>query len=324
MRRAPEPTEAGLLGLRRFSFLPQSAAAPTRGPDMTVCIAAICEGEILLGASDRMITSGDVQFEPDEMKVRTLTSSIVVMFSGDAALHAEVAQSVKSEVMDRVHSEPETWLAVQEVAQLFVSHRNAVKMRRAEAAVLQPLGLTTESYLRGLHGFAEGMVKAIATDLVQYPMPYVSWIICGIDITGAHIYRVDHGALTCEDQVGFAAIGMGARHAESQLMSAEFSKRRSLAETLLLIYSAKKRAEVAPGVGSGTDLFTAGPGLGTVTPIAETVLLRVDAEYQKLRSGETAALEKAKTEMEEYVGQLRQGEEAVQSASGDALDDGES
>jgi len=51
---------------------------------MTVCIAAVCEGNILIGASDRMLTSGDIQFQPPTTKIYTFTTSINVMTSGDA------------------------------------------------------------------------------------------------------------------------------------------------------------------------------------------------------------------------------------------------
>jgi hypothetical protein len=42
---------------------------------MTVCIAARSNGPLLL-ASDRMLTAGDIQFEPPVRKLHMLTSSI--------------------------------------------------------------------------------------------------------------------------------------------------------------------------------------------------------------------------------------------------------
>lgn len=290
-------------------------------PSLTVCIAAICEDNIIIGASDRMITAGDIQFEPPARKAFGMTSSIAVMFAGDAALQIEVGQAVQLRVNAHIQAFPNVWLSVRELAQMFVEERNAVKLRRAEAAVLQPLGLTAETFRQGLHGFGPDLMKTVAADLVQFAMPYVGWIVCGIDDTGAHIYTIHDGALTCQDQVGFAAIGYGGRHAESQFMLAEHAKHRSIAETLLLIYTAKKRAEVAPGVGGGTDIFTAGPGLGTLTTVHETVQERVDAEYVRIRDGETQALNAAKLEMEAYVGELRQAQQATQVADGNTLGD---
>lgn len=288
---------------------------------MTVCIAAICEGSIVLGASDRMITAGDIQFEPPTQKVFGVTSSIAVMFAGDAALQSEVRQAVQGQINAHVRSFPNVWLTVRDVADMYVTQRNALKLRRAEAAVLQPLGLTAEAFRQGMHGFGPDMVKTIAGDLVQFQLPYTAWIVSGVDETGAHIYTIHGGDLSCQDQVGFAAIGFGARHAESQFMLAEHARHRSLAETLLLIYSAKKRAEVAPGVGFGTDMFSAGPGLGTLSTVHETVEEKVHAEYVRIREGEAQALAFAQVGMEVYVGELRQAQQSTQVADGNPLDE---
>lgn len=309
--RATRPTLLGSKGDRREDI------------GVTVCIAAICEGNIVVGASDRMITAGDIQFEPAAQKAFGMTSSIAVMFAGDAALQVEVGQAVQAQVNAHIEAFPTVWLTVHDVAQMFVAHRNSVKQRRAEAAVLQPLGLTSETFLQGAHGFGPDLAKTIATDLVQFPLPAVAWIVCGIDHAGAHIYTIHDGALTCQDQVGFAAIGWGARHAESQFMLAAHARHHSLAETLLLTYSAKKRAEVAPGVGYGTDMFTAGPGLGTLSIVHETVQNKVDVEYVRIREGEATALNLAKIGMETYVGELRQAQQSAQVADGNTLSDDE-
>ena len=45
---------------------------------VTVCIAARSQGNLVL-ASDRMLTAGDIQFEPPTSKMALLTSSIALM-----------------------------------------------------------------------------------------------------------------------------------------------------------------------------------------------------------------------------------------------------
>ena len=75
------------------------------------------------------------------------------------------------------------------------------------------------------------------------------------------IFVVRDGYLSCEDVVGFASVGSGSRHAESQMMLARHAWNADLDPTLLTTYLAKKRAEVAPGVGTETDMFMiTGPG----------------------------------------------------------------
>ena len=68
----------------------------TRRTPVTVCIAAVCQGNAIWGASDRMLTSGDgeVEFEPAFPKSFTLTAYIAAMMAGDSGLQAEILQDV--------------------------------------------------------------------------------------------------------------------------------------------------------------------------------------------------------------------------------------
>jgi hypothetical protein len=55
---------------------------------MTVAIAAICNigkdpGPIIVTASDRMITIGDIEYEPAQTKVITFATRTVALFAGD-------------------------------------------------------------------------------------------------------------------------------------------------------------------------------------------------------------------------------------------------
>src|SRR6266446_8708177 len=94
-------------------------------------------------------------------------------------------------------------------------------------------------------------------------------LIMGVDNIGdevsPHIYTIHNTHISCDDRIGFSAIGSGSRHAESQFMLARHAWNRDTAETLLLTYSAKKDSEIAPGVGEETDLFMIGPAFGSTT-----------------------------------------------------------
>src|SRR5271168_731331 len=74
---------------------------------VTVCIAAIYEDAGVFSASDRMITAGDVQFEPPVEKVRYLTSSCLVMFAGDAAMQTEIIQATREVIRRRIRQNPD-------------------------------------------------------------------------------------------------------------------------------------------------------------------------------------------------------------------------
>jgi hypothetical protein len=224
---------------------------------MTVCIASRTFGT-LFGISDRMITSGDIQFEPPAQKVLFLTSSIAIMASGDLACHSEILSEANREIQERVKANPDDWILVKDAVDLYISERGKAKLKRSEADILSPLNLNRNTFLENQKMLDEGLVDKIAQELINYPIPDVSTIIMGVDRIGdsilPHIYTIHNEYISCDDLIGFSAIGSGARHAESQFMLARHAWNRELSETLLLTYSAKKDAEIAPGVGVDSDM----------------------------------------------------------------------
>ena len=237
---------------------------------MTVCIAARSNSIIFL-LSDRMVTAGDIQFEPPAPKIISLSSSICIMASGDFAFHTEVVQEVSRDVVDRISADPNNWWLVKDVVDLYIKYRNDAKLKRAEAAILAPLGLTRSSWLQQQKLMDSSLVREIAGDLIHFDIPHVSVIIAGIDnykgVPSPHIYTVEDDYISCNDVIGFSAIGSGARHAESQFMLAGHAWNADLHVTAALAYRAKKDAEIAPGVGNYTDMYMIGPGLGQITSV---------------------------------------------------------
>jgi len=215
-----------------------------------------------------MLTSGDVQFEPSAgAKILSFTNSIFLMAAGDAGLQVQIYNSVSAEVVARIAKAPADWILVRDVVDLYVSHYNEIRKKRAEDAVLRPLYLDQNSYIANQGALKERLVSDISRELLNFAMPNISAVIAGVDPSGPHIWQVERGTTyaleaTCLDSVGFAAIGSGSRHASSQFMFARHAWNASLAETLFLSYYAKRKSEVAPGVGQGTDMVSLGPGLG--------------------------------------------------------------
>jgi hypothetical protein len=146
-------------------------------------------------------------------------------------------------------------------------------------------------------------------------MPAIEAIVAGLDSSGAHIFVINNNDVTCRDSVGFAAIGAGDWHANSQFMFAKHERTKPLPETLLLTYAAKKRAEVAPGVGAGTDMFTIGPGLGTYYRIPSIIIDDIDGIYKRTRVRAAKSVERANQEVTKYVEQLGQAAAGQQQTS---------
>ncbi|MTD95489.1 hypothetical protein GIW81_14210 [Hyphomicrobium sp. xq] len=284
---------------------------------MTVCIATVCNEGMIIMASDRMLTSGDIQFEPTASKTIAITSSIAVMQSGDASFQGEIISEVRREVA-ALTKDLDTWLPVQTVVDLYVKHRNAAKLKRAEAKVLQPLGLTSETYLQRASTLPSGLVERIAEDLINFDVPHVSVIVAGVDDSGPRIFMVEEGVATCHDAIGFAAIGIGARHAESHLMLSRHSWMVSAPETLVNTYIAKRRAETAPGVGAETDLFLLGSQPGKFDEVRLDIQSKLKDEYVRMRTGEAKLQKSIIDKVDSYVESIARSKAPDPSDQGDA------
>lgn len=216
--------------------------------DVTVCIATLSQGPgypMIVGASDRMLTHGIIEFEPRISKIYHLSTHIVALIAGDTAAQASIVAGVL----------PPRFTTVLGAAEAFSAELSRYNRRQAERKVLAPLGLTIRSFFdKQPHltpDFVEGILHQIKQERAE-----IETIICGTDATGAHIYVIDEfGRLTYGNSAGFAAIGGGAWHAQSQLMYARFDPLWESERAMLLTYIAKRRAEVTPGVGTDTDLF---------------------------------------------------------------------
>ena len=77
---------------------------------MTVCIAVLftfndaapdAPRSILRGAvvmSDRMITAGDVEYEPRQRKLTQISSNILVLIAGDYPIHSEALSETRKQL----------------------------------------------------------------------------------------------------------------------------------------------------------------------------------------------------------------------------------
>ena len=117
---------------------------------MTICVAAMCDGPrapCIIGAADRMITAGDIEFEPEQPKINYLTSAISVMVAGDSALQTEIIRRVAQDVTARITAEPKNWWKVEDVADLYSRYCKKARLKIAENGILAPLGLDHEAFI---------------------------------------------------------------------------------------------------------------------------------------------------------------------------------
>ncbi len=222
---------------------------------MTVCIAAICQWAnrwVIVGASDRMLTADDIEFEPPQTKIYTFTPTIVGLISGDGATQASIGDRVLSDL-----GAGTIVPSVREVAKAFAERWAEHRRNESETIYLSPLGLTLADFLRRQNEFSPDFIRQMTENLQKRRRTGDETIIAGIDPNGsAHIYVVrEPGISIQQDIVGFAAVGMGEWHAKSQFMLAAYTKYWLFDRAVWLVYMAKRKAEVAPGVGKATDMF---------------------------------------------------------------------
>ena len=259
-----------------------------------------------------MMTAGDVEFEPSmpvpmPSKIISLSSSIVAMTAGDSGLQAEILQRVYAVVFARIQKEPDNWWRVKDVVDLYFRFYNEIKSERASRVFLAPFGLDGKSFVARQKEMADGFVKQITSEMVNFEMPQIETIVCGIDETGSHVFKLWNNGYVCCDAVGFACVGIGARHAELKFMSAGHNRFSLLPETLLLVYTAKKCSEVAPGVGKETDMFTMGPNLGSFAlfkDIPDFDMGKLESAYQNIVKKEKKIQQVAKTQIKNYVEEM--------------------
>jgi hypothetical protein len=274
---------------------------------MTVCIAVRTQGMILI-VSDRMITSADMEYEPEHTKILRLTNSVSMVFSGDASFYAEVVQDVIIEVDRRVAAAPDIWLTVREVANIWSRAFTEARMRHAEVTVLAPYGLNRKSFVEKLGTLDAALTDRLGQDMLKHSVPSVEVIIAGVDLrhgkSSPTIWQGFDEEVMCADTLAFVAIGNGARHAESQFMLASYGFMMPNGEALLLAYTAKRNAEVAPGVGKETDIIAIGPEMGQTSELPAALAARLEEEYKRVVEAEENARKKGREAVNLFIGEI--------------------
>ena len=240
------------------------AARHYRGhDDVTVCIAALFNwnyaqapaptdfGPAALVMGDRMITAGagDIEYEPNLQKMWFATDHVIVMIAGDYTVHSQALRSTQAQVKGNSTIKP------YEMATTYGAAIQSVIRKQAEDVILAPLGLNTDTFLAQQREMSDHIAGALTTQMQEFEGPDVAALVVGIDDAGGHIYEVDRrGTVRCFDDVGFAAIGIGASHAVSVMAQARYNNALTLAPVLCIAFAAKRAAQTAPGVGVYTDI----------------------------------------------------------------------
>ncbi|SFS16516.1 hypothetical protein SAMN05421771_2926 [Granulicella pectinivorans] len=266
-----------------------------------------------------MVTAGDIEFEQEQTKIFVLTKSVIIMVAGDLTVQADILHSVIEHKNRQLNEYPDEWLSVKLVADWFYEDLAAITRQRAAKMILHPLNLDFDKLV--LAGIDSELANQLAKELLDFRIAPIQAIVMGIDASGAHIYEVSNEGVVCQDWTGFASIGAGAWHANSQLMFGEHVKHKEMAETLMLVYTAKKRAEVAPGVGEKTDMIVIGPELGHFTHVGEPAMAELRTTYNRVRKQAQKVRENGNAKIAKFI-ERAIGEPALEDPAPNLIEPG--
>ena len=219
---------------------------------MTVCVAALCCSETMaVVASDRIITAGppmNLEFEHDIKKIDVLRDRFLFMTAGEALVGTGLLGRVDAELVQQTHAD------VSDVGEAVVRAYTSIRSNAIEEHVFRPFNYSCASFIaEGQKQLPPQVYMQIFQALQQFNLG-MEMIFVGMADGRARIGFIFHpGILRWYDRLGFHAIGSGAIHAAMSLVG--HSATSSLEETAFRVYAAKRRAEVAPGVGRETDMM---------------------------------------------------------------------
>ena len=220
---------------------------------MTLCMAAICSdgtaGPLAVIAADGMVTLGGfIEFEHTVPKIAQPSPFSVAMVAGDTLLGTRLARGVAGEFAGAA---PNTSEVAGRLAQRYV------EMRRAELEhqILSLRGLDLQTYYGNHQGLNGNITAMLDNQMSQFNLG-IELLVAGVDSGGAHIFSIENPGHPerQHDVIGYAAIGSGGIHAVQAMIGFRHSPVTPLKETVFQVYAAKRRAEVAPGVGLDTDM----------------------------------------------------------------------
>jgi hypothetical protein len=279
---------------------------------VTICIAAICTmdidcdeafrcrsgQEVIIGISDRMVSSDCAQAEFPLPKYSQIVGSIVLFSSGSNFLHRQIFESTKSYVLKDFDNDPRT-IPVIDVAELYSQNLIKYRQRRLDNVVRAWTGLEYENYLKQIDKFNMDVRKNIETRIAK--LEDTEAIITGIDEAGAHVYHIRYdGSILFNDKFGLSAIGSGSQIADIKIIQNIQTRKSPFKETLIDIYMAKKHAELDPFVGEDTDIFIISTD-HSVNIVSEDSIKLLDDLYNEICAKQKEAIKEAGNRVAAFI-----------------------
>ena len=223
---------------------------------MTVCIAALYgDGAGAVLASDRMVTAHipiGYEFEHSEKtKIVELggSDSVYALVAGDVLRGNEILNLARMQLIQQGR------VTASETAEIVRRAYQQVRLANIAQRELEPRGLDLNGYYGRHQQLSPQVVQIIDQALCSADLG-VSILVAGSNGSkeGTHTVHtiLNPGTIYDNSSIGHGAIGTGAPHALYSLIENSYSASMSRDAVVNLVEQAKKRSEVAPGVGKKT------------------------------------------------------------------------
>lgn len=267
---------------------------------MTVCIGAICEsGETAVVASDRMVTSNypNIEFEHTKKKIYKISDRCVSLTAGNAIKPIELIPCVQ-EMISKTKSP-----GMDKIIEKMKDAYQYLRYKDAEELLLKPRALNKDDFYKyGANIFPAQLFYQIDEAFTRYDYG-IDVLVVGMDNTGARIFSIRNpGISNCYDTLGFASIGSGYLHATQTLISHNYNPSYDISEALNIVYTAKRAAEKAPGVGHKTDMAIIGSE--GITFLPEEALKRIETIYDEVYKEPIEEIKIKSKKFNEYINTL--------------------
>ena len=218
---------------------------------MTICIAALCDNrKTVVVLADRMLTSSDntLVFEHDEPKLDKLFNNCIALTAGQATLHQPIFQACRAEIRD-------TSPLISDVVKKIKEKYQEARREFMNDAIFSTRGLSVNSFYEMQNSLHESSILDFNSAMDLFNLQ-IDILVAGVDVEeNSHIYLITNpGVVIPVDSIGFSSIGTGTRHADVAFAYRQYSSSFPLNKALYTAFEAKKRAEMAGGVGQRTDI----------------------------------------------------------------------
>jgi hypothetical protein len=232
------------------------------------------------------------------------------MTSGNALKPIEVINRSQSRINEK-REEPN----VERIAMIVKDWYQVLRAMEAEESILKPRTMSQEMFYKyGIKILPPDLFNVIDHEFFQYKYG-LNILIVGNDSLGSHIHGiVNPGISACYDTLGFHAIGIGALHALQTIIAHRYKISYDMEEAIYIAYSAKRTAEVAPGVGRETDICLVIPD--QIIDVGSKIITEMSKIHSKIRKPIEDQIKESSNLLKKFLEQRRETNENEKKKAG--------